>query len=129
MSLRTIAFTVLGLAALAVVAAPPASAAPVTAPVPLPQAVSFGGVHVDVGVGFPIGRRVERHVYPSGYWTQRYEQVWVEGRVIGYDAYGYPIVSAGYYETRVVPVWVPTVRRVTYVSRPHGYLGVGFRFR
>lgn len=107
---------------------------------------SLGGVRVGVGVGFPIGG----HSHVHGYWTTQtvpmqvtvqvpYQTtVQVPDHVIGTDVNGNPIWS---YRTEVrtqfrtevqtqwvtQQVWVPV--HTHYRSRPHGWLGLGFRIR
>lgn len=138
MNLRNLILPVAAVAGLAFATAPKAHAAPITHLAP-------GGLHVGVGVGFPIGRSYG----PSGYWTTQSvpmnvqvqvpytTTVQVPDHVIGTDAYGQPIWSYRL-ETRTEyrtewrtqwvtqQVWVPTY---SYAPRANGFLGLGFRFR
>jgi len=107
-----------------------AQAAPVSTLAPLPDLAYGGRVHVGVGVAFPIGpapRRVRAVHRAPGHWVVRQERVWVPGEVIGYDPYGYPIVTEGYWTVRSTRVWVSEVRYVPR-PRPRGYVAVGLGF-
>lgn len=138
MKLRTALLPVALLAALAFVTADAAEAAPIHT-----KSKAFFGPKVfvsgGVGVRVPLTRSRVVHsrtvVRPSGYWKTIPYEVYVPGRVIGYDHYGHPITTAGHTEIRYRKVWVetaPVVVRRSYVHpRPTvGVgLGVGIRIR
>ena len=133
MTLRTALLPVALLAALAFVTADAAEAAPI----PAKHSKAFFGPKVFVGGG--VGVRVpltrshkvvrRRVVHPTGYWKSVPYEVYIPGRVIGYDHYGHPITTAGHTEIRYRKVWVrtaPVVRKRTYVRpRPSVHVGVG----
>lgn len=102
--------------ALGFVLAAPAEAAPVTGLVPHGP---IAGGRVAVNVGFGVAAPVHRHVAPRvrhahrprGHWEIVEQQIWVPGRVIGYDAYGVPIHTQGHYVVEARRIWVPHRRR------------------
>jgi len=117
------------LLALGLVAVDTAEAAPVPVPAPGPS-IAFGGVHVGVGVVIPIGprrARPVRRVAPSGHWVVEQQRVWVPGELIGYDRFGYPIVTEGYWSIESQRVWVPH-RRPVVRPAPRGAVAVGLHF-
>ena len=138
MKLRTALLPVALFAALAVVTADAAEAAPISAK---HSSKAFFGPKVfvsgGVGVRVPLTRsrvvrsrtvvRTRAVVRPSGYWKTIPYEVYIPGRVIGYDHYGNSIVSPGRTEIRYRKVWVeraPVVVRRSYV-RPRTTVGVG----
>lgn len=147
MKLRTVLIPIALLAALAVVTADAAEAAPLSTKA-MSKAYFGPRVFVSGGIGvrIPLGRRayVPRRHYvaprrhyvaaqPAGYWRTIAEQVWVPGRVIGYDRHGHPVMSAGYHTTVHRQVWVAAPVAIAHrpVIRPRVHVGVGIgtRFR
>ncbi len=126
-----LALVVLGLVA----AAPAALAAPATALAPAPTVLLPGGVHLGIGVGIRVPIRAPRHrtvvVAPSGHYETRIERVWVPGgALLGYDVYGNPVLTRGYWTERRIQVWVPyrVIRRQVVRPAPRVGVGVGFGF-
>ena len=136
MNMRNLILPVALVAGLGLATAEAAQASTVTS-------ARLGGIHIGVGVGFPIGRSRG----PSGYWTTQNVPMTVQvqvpytvtvqvpDHVIGTDMYGHPVWSYRMeyrteyrleYRTQWVAqqVWVQT-----YSPRPTGWLGLGFRFR
>ena len=104
------------------------------------------GLHLDLGSRSSAGHyetRQQRVLVPGHYelqWVERREpdryewrteRVWVPGTLVGYDVYGHPVYTQGYWTERHVRVWVPHrahVRRVHRVVRPAPAPYVGFGF-
>lgn len=137
---RPLLFTGAALLLLAVVA-PAAMAAPTTALAPVPASVHAGRVHVGFGIGVTAPVHAPRRTVvvappPRGHYEIRIERVWVPGEFVGYDAYGYPVHTRGYWTERRVRVWVPHRGRIRHARRvihpvapaPVTHVGFGVRY-
>ena len=96
--------------------APAAMAGPATALAPLPSSLLPGHVHIGIGIGVvqplpppppPRVRTVVVRPPPRGHYETRIQRSWVEGELVGYDLYGYPVYAPGYWVEREIRVWVP----------------------